>query len=242
MNTLLFDLDGTLLDIDMPAFLKAYFSLAGRRFVSPPELPRITPALAAAARKMGLPRGNPHARSGLSRGFSPAVKRPRSRCAGSSRHSTVRSSSNCAVSRPPGRLPGPCSRWPWRSVTSLRSPRTPSSSSRPSGQESAGGARRDPFHSGHLRRDHALRQAAPGIFHPDPEAPRSACRRVPHDRGRPGHGSSRRASGIGTWLVVPEPENSWRSPARPQGHPRRTRRLARCSRGGAQRSAARGRI
>jgi len=48
VTTLLFDLDGTLLDIDMPAFLKAYFSHAGRRFGSPAELPRITPAMAAA--------------------------------------------------------------------------------------------------------------------------------------------------------------------------------------------------
>lgn len=52
VTTLLFDLDGTLLDIDMPAFLKAYFSHVGRRFVSPPELPRITRAVAAAKRKM----------------------------------------------------------------------------------------------------------------------------------------------------------------------------------------------
>ena len=77
VTTLLFDLDGTLLDIDMPAFLKAYFSLAGRRFVSPPELPRLTPVLAAAARKMAAYRTGTHT---LDRVFlealSPALKRP----------------------------------------------------------------------------------------------------------------------------------------------------------------------
>jgi len=77
VSTLLFDLDGTLLDIDMPAFLKAYFSLAGRRFVSPPELPRITPALAAAARKMGAYRAGTHTLDRVFlEAFSPALKRP----------------------------------------------------------------------------------------------------------------------------------------------------------------------
>ena len=77
MTTLLFDLDGTLLDIDMPAFLKAYFSLAGRRFVSPPELPRLTPALAAAARKMAAYRAGTHTLDRVFlEAFSPAVKRP----------------------------------------------------------------------------------------------------------------------------------------------------------------------
>jgi FMN phosphatase YigB (HAD superfamily) len=76
VSTLLFDLDGTLLDIDMPAFLKAYFSLAGRRFVGPPELPRITPALAAAARKMGAYRaGTTTLDRVFLEAFSPAVKR-----------------------------------------------------------------------------------------------------------------------------------------------------------------------
>jgi len=77
VSTLLFDLDGTLLDIDMPAFLKAYFSLAGRRFVSPTELPRITPALAAAARKMSAYRAGTHSLDWVFlEAFSPAVKRP----------------------------------------------------------------------------------------------------------------------------------------------------------------------
>jgi FMN phosphatase YigB (HAD superfamily) len=76
VSTLLFDLDGTLLDIDMPAFLKAYFSLAGRRFVSPPELPRLTPALAAAARKMAAYRAGTHTLDRVFlEAFSPAVKR-----------------------------------------------------------------------------------------------------------------------------------------------------------------------
>ena len=77
VSTLLFDLDGTLLDIDMPAFLKAYFSLAGRRFVSPTELPRITPALAAAARKMAAYRAGIHTLDRIFlEAFSPAIKRP----------------------------------------------------------------------------------------------------------------------------------------------------------------------
>lgn len=77
VTTLLFDLDGTLLDIDMPAFLKAYFSLAGRRFVSPPELPRITPALAAAAQKMAAYRAGTHTLDRIFlKALSPAVKRP----------------------------------------------------------------------------------------------------------------------------------------------------------------------
>jgi len=76
VTTLLFDLDGTLLDIDMPAFLKAYFSLAGRRFVSPPDLPRLTPALAAAARKMAAYRAGIHTLDRVFlEAFSPAVKR-----------------------------------------------------------------------------------------------------------------------------------------------------------------------
>jgi len=77
VNTLLFDLDGTLLDIDMPSFLKAYFSLAGRRFVSPPKLPRITPALAAAARKMAAYRAGAHTLDWVFlEAFSRAIKRP----------------------------------------------------------------------------------------------------------------------------------------------------------------------
>jgi FMN phosphatase YigB (HAD superfamily) len=77
VSTLLLDLDGTLLDIDMPAFLKVYFSLAGRRFVSPLELPRITPALAAAARKMAAYRAGTHTLDRVFlEAFSRAIKRP----------------------------------------------------------------------------------------------------------------------------------------------------------------------
>jgi FMN phosphatase YigB (HAD superfamily) len=77
VTTLLFDLDGTLLDIDMPAFLKAYFSLAGRRFVSPPGLPRITAALAAATKKMAAYRAGNHTLDRVFlEAFSPAIKRP----------------------------------------------------------------------------------------------------------------------------------------------------------------------
>jgi FMN phosphatase YigB (HAD superfamily) len=76
VTTLLFDLDGTLLDIDMPAFLKAYFSLAGRRFASPPGLPRVTPALAAAMRKMTLYRAGKRTLDRVFlEAFSPAIKR-----------------------------------------------------------------------------------------------------------------------------------------------------------------------
>jgi FMN phosphatase YigB (HAD superfamily) len=77
VTTLLFDLDGTLLDIDMPAFLKAYISLACRRFVSPTDLPRLTPALAAAAQKMGAYRAGTHTLDRVFlEAFSPAVRRP----------------------------------------------------------------------------------------------------------------------------------------------------------------------
>ena len=77
VTTLVFDLDGTLLDIDMPAFMKAYFSLACRRFVRPPELPRITPAMAGATRKMAACRNGTHTLDRVFlKAFSPAVKRP----------------------------------------------------------------------------------------------------------------------------------------------------------------------
>jgi len=50
--TLLVDLDGTLLDIEMRGFLEAFFPLAAARFGGPGEAPRITEALGAAARAM----------------------------------------------------------------------------------------------------------------------------------------------------------------------------------------------
>lgn len=76
VTTLLFDLDGTLLDIDLPAFMKAYHSLAGRRFVSPRELPRLTPLLAAATRKVGAYRAGTQTLDRIFlEAFSPAVKR-----------------------------------------------------------------------------------------------------------------------------------------------------------------------
>lgn len=77
VTTLLLDLDGTLLDVDMPAFLQAYFSLAGRRFVGTAELPRLTPALAAAARKMAAYRAGTRTLDRIFlEAFSPATKRP----------------------------------------------------------------------------------------------------------------------------------------------------------------------
>jgi FMN phosphatase YigB (HAD superfamily) len=52
ITTLLVDLDGTLLDIEMRGFLEAFFPLAAARFGGPADAPRITEALEAAARAM----------------------------------------------------------------------------------------------------------------------------------------------------------------------------------------------
>ncbi len=51
-TTLLLDLDGTLLDVDMRGFLDAYFPLAAARFGGPGETRRISQAMADAARSM----------------------------------------------------------------------------------------------------------------------------------------------------------------------------------------------
>lgn len=51
-QTLLLDLDGTLLDVDMPGFLAAFFPLAAARFGGPGESDRIAEAMALAARAM----------------------------------------------------------------------------------------------------------------------------------------------------------------------------------------------
>jgi FMN phosphatase YigB (HAD superfamily) len=51
-KTLLIDLDGTLLDIEMGAFLEAFFPLAAARFGGPGEESRIAEAMGAAARAM----------------------------------------------------------------------------------------------------------------------------------------------------------------------------------------------
>jgi FMN phosphatase YigB (HAD superfamily) len=51
-TTLLLDLDGTLLDVEMQSFLEAFFPLAAARFGGPGEARRISQALAAAAREM----------------------------------------------------------------------------------------------------------------------------------------------------------------------------------------------
>lgn len=53
-TTLLLDLDGTLLDVDMREFLDAFFPLAAARFGGPGETRRIAAALADAARAMML--------------------------------------------------------------------------------------------------------------------------------------------------------------------------------------------
>lgn len=51
-TTLLLDLDGTLLDVEMRSFLEAFFPLAAARFGGPGETDRISQAMMAAARAM----------------------------------------------------------------------------------------------------------------------------------------------------------------------------------------------
>jgi len=51
-TTLLLDLDGTLLDVEMRSFLEAFFPLAATRFGGPGETSRISRAMGAAARAM----------------------------------------------------------------------------------------------------------------------------------------------------------------------------------------------
>jgi FMN phosphatase YigB (HAD superfamily) len=51
-TTLLLDLDGTLLDVEMRSFLEAFFPLAAARFGAPGETLRISQAMAEAARAM----------------------------------------------------------------------------------------------------------------------------------------------------------------------------------------------
>jgi len=51
-TTLLLDLDGTLLDVEMRSFLEAFFPLAASRFGGPAEAQRISGAMMAAARAM----------------------------------------------------------------------------------------------------------------------------------------------------------------------------------------------
>ena len=51
-TTLLIDLDGTLLDVEMRSFLEAFFPLAAARFGGPAETQRISLAMMAAARAM----------------------------------------------------------------------------------------------------------------------------------------------------------------------------------------------
>lgn len=51
-TTLLLDLDGTLLDVEMRSFLEAFFPLASARFGGPDETQRISRAMSAAARAM----------------------------------------------------------------------------------------------------------------------------------------------------------------------------------------------
>jgi FMN phosphatase YigB (HAD superfamily) len=52
-RALLLDLDGTLLDVEMPSFLEAFFPLAAARFGGPGETAGIARALGEAARAMG---------------------------------------------------------------------------------------------------------------------------------------------------------------------------------------------
>ena len=51
-TTLLLDLDGTLLDVEMRSFLEAFFPLAAARFGGPAETHRISQAMTEAARAM----------------------------------------------------------------------------------------------------------------------------------------------------------------------------------------------
>lgn len=51
-TTLLLDLDGTLLDVEMRSFLEAFFALAAARFGAPGEAGRIAQAMLAAAQAM----------------------------------------------------------------------------------------------------------------------------------------------------------------------------------------------
>ncbi len=51
-TTLLLDLDGTLLDVEMRSFLDAFFALAAARFGSPGEARRVSQAMGEAARAM----------------------------------------------------------------------------------------------------------------------------------------------------------------------------------------------
>jgi FMN phosphatase YigB (HAD superfamily) len=51
-TTLLLDLDGTLLDVEMSGFLEAFFPLAAARFGGPGETQRISEAMGEAARAM----------------------------------------------------------------------------------------------------------------------------------------------------------------------------------------------
>ena len=220
VSTLLFDLDGTLLDIDMPAFLKAYFSLAGRRFVSPSELPRITPALAAAARKMAAYRAGTHT---LDRVFLEAFSR--------------------AIKRPPIEVRGVFTAFHRAEFEQLRRLTAPRPAARPLlemalelGYELAIAtnpvffleairarirwAGLDGFPFTLVTCAEIMRCAKPHrrIFRPVPEAPRPTRRRVPHDRGRPG-----------AWIFPPgfwasargsssrNPRNPCRSPAPTSG-------------------------
>jgi len=51
-TTLLVDLDGTLLEVEMRGFLEAFFPLAAARFGGPAEAPRISEAMNKAAQAM----------------------------------------------------------------------------------------------------------------------------------------------------------------------------------------------
>ena len=106
-TTLLLDLDGTLLDVEMRSFLEAFFPLAAARFGGPAERRRISQAMGEAARAMM------EARDGARtvdlvflETFAAAVGcDPRRRSARFSPPSTARSSNACT---------GSCARFPAR--------------------------------------------------------------------------------------------------------------------------------
>jgi FMN phosphatase YigB (HAD superfamily) len=74
-TTLLLDLDGTLLDVEMRDFLDAFFPLAAARFGGPGETPRIAGAMVAAARAMFASEGGPTLDRVFLEAFAPAVGR-----------------------------------------------------------------------------------------------------------------------------------------------------------------------
>jgi FMN phosphatase YigB (HAD superfamily) len=75
-TTLLLDLDGTLLDVEMQSFLEAFFPLVARRFGAAGDSHRIAQALANAARAMWVSDGTRTLDWVFLEAFAPAVGLP----------------------------------------------------------------------------------------------------------------------------------------------------------------------